>query len=91
MLYPSFDHMFLADQSSGHTHKHHNGGCDITRINSGFGGKQAIVKYSTVCAGDYGQPYSMEGRYDLNVDFKHWYPCLEDCGACDGWSFLDEP
>jgi hypothetical protein len=60
--------MFLADQSSGHTHhKHHKGGCDITRIKSGFGSKQAIVKYSTVCAGDYGRPYSMEGTYDLNI------------------------
>ena len=37
VMYPDFDHIILADQSSGHTRKR-IGGCDITKMNTSYGG-----------------------------------------------------
>ena len=36
-MHPDFDHFSLADQSFGHTRKQ-TGGCDITKMNTGYGG-----------------------------------------------------
>ena len=48
VMYPDFDHIILADQSSGHTRKR-IGGCDITKMNTGYGGVQPPITNSVVC------------------------------------------
>ena len=66
VMYPNFDHHIVADQSSGHTRKR-IGGCDITKMNTGYGGAQPAITNSVVCCEDYGSN-NIEGRHDFALD-----------------------
>ncbi len=82
VLHPNFDHVFLLDQSSGHTKKAF-GGCDIYTMSVGFGGKQPIIKDSTVKEEDYGKHNKLRW-HDFTKTFKHSHPELKDCTDNDG-------
>ena len=87
VMFPNFDHLFLFDQSSGHTKKAF-GGCDIFSMGVEYGGVQSIIKDSEVKQSDYGE-HNQDNRQDWTKPFKHYFPKLEDCTDSDGPCYFD--
>ena len=81
-MYSNVDHFILADQSSGHTRKRIDG-CDITKINTCYGGAQSAITNSVVRSNDYGQS-NIEGRHEFAINFEHSFPKLDKYSKNNG-------
>ena len=49
VMYLNFDHFILVDQLFGQTRKQ-IGGCDVTKMNTGYGSAQPAITNSVVCS-----------------------------------------